>query len=636
MKIKNVYPELEGGLYSVKTETDREFLISCETESDKNPVLKYKKSSEKKWKTVLMLKAGEKYVGSFLPKSPGFYQYGIDGYDKILEVMAEKKYARFASWYEMFPRSQGTQSGKSGTFADSEKRLPDIKKMGFDVIYLPPIHPIGKAFRKGPNNSLTAGHDDPGCPWAIGNEQGGHKSIEPQLGTIDDFRHFVKEANKTGIEIALDIALQCSPDHPYVKEHPEWFHKRADGTIAYAENPPKKYEDIYPLNFYPPNREEMWKEMKSIFIFWRKQGVTHFRVDNPHTKPTEFWKWVIREVKKEYPDTVFFAEAFTNYEKLEELARIGFSQSYTYFTWRNGKNELIEYVLKLTNSYLTNFLRANFFTNTPDICPPLIQTGGRPAFKMRLAIASTLSSLYGIYSGYELCDGNAYPGTETYVDSEKYQYKVWDWNKPGNIKDYIGKINEIRRTNPALQYYDNLRIYNSTNDNVLFYGKKYKDNIILIAANLNPNEIHDARVTVPVEKFGISSDEDYIVEELITGKKYVWHGRENYVRLEPQKEPVYLFRISKDVVTRSHSERSEESQLALQHSKKFFELREKVVKHNDVYARRELATFFNNEILWRTYTGETYDENYAGTINAEAKKLGFQSIIVAYFTTPGH
>ncbi|HAX62030.1 MAG TPA: hypothetical protein DCX95_05710 [Elusimicrobia bacterium] len=636
MKIKNVYPELEGGLYSVKTETDREFLISCETESDKNPVLKYKKSSEKKWKTVLMLKAGEKYVGSFLPKSPGFYQYGIDGYDKILEVMAETKYARFASWYEMFPRSQGTQSGKSGTFADSEKRLPDIKKMGFDVIYLPPIHPIGKAFRKGPNNSLTAGHDDPGCPWAIGNEQGGHKSIEPQLGTIDDFRHFVKEANKTGIEIALDIALQCSPDHPYVKEHPEWFHKRADGTIAYAENPPKKYEDIYPLNFYPPNREEMWKEMKSIFIFWRKQGVTHFRVDNPHTKPTEFWKWVIREVKKEYPDTVFFAEAFTNYEKLEELARIGFSQSYTYFTWRNGKNELIEYVLKLTNSYLTNFLRANFFTNTPDICPPLIQTGGRPAFKMRLAIASTLSSLYGIYSGYELCDGNAYPGTETYVDSEKYQYKVWDWNKPGNIKDYIGKINEIRRTNPALQYYDNLRIYNSTNDNVLFYGKKYKDNIILIAANLNPNEIHDARVTVPVEKFGISSDEDYIVEELITGKKYVWHGRENYVRLEPQKEPVYLFRISKDVVTRSHSERSEESQLALQHSKKFFELREKVVKHNDVYARRELATFFNNEILWRTYTGETYDENYAGTINAEAKKLGFQSIIVAYFTTPGH
>ncbi|MFA5779594.1 MAG: maltotransferase domain-containing protein [Elusimicrobiota bacterium] len=633
MKIKNVHPELEGGLYSVKTETDKEFFVSCETESDENPVLKYKKSSEKKWKTALMLKNGEKYVGSFLPKSPGLYQYSIDGYSKILEVIAEKKYARFAAWYEMFPRSQGTQPGKSATFADCEKRLPDIKKMGFDVIYLPPIHPIGKSFRKGPNNSLTAQPDDPGCPWAIGNEQGGHKSIEPQLGTIDDFRHFVKEANKTGIEIAIDIALQCSPDHPYVKEHPEWFHKRADGTIAYAENPPKKYEDIYPLNFYPPNKDEMWREMKSIFTFWRKQGVTHFRVDNPHTKPTEFWRWVICEVKKEYPDTVFFAEAFTNYEKLEELARVGFSQSYTYFTWRNGKNELIEYVLKLTNSYLTNFLRANFFVNTPDIAPPIIQTGGRPAFKMRMAIASTLSSLYGMYSGYELCDGNAYPGTETYIDSEKYQYKVWDWNKPGNIKDYIEKINEIRRTNPALQYYDNLRIYNSTNENVLFYGKKYKDNIILIAANLNPHEVQDARVTVPVEKFGISSDDDYIVEELITGKKYVWHGRENYVRLEPQKEPVYIFRIKKDEAAKQIFAINE---IAFQHSKKFFELREKVVKHNDVYARRELAEFFKNEILWRVYTGETFDENYAGTINAEAKKLGFLSIIHAYFSAPGH
>lgn len=645
MKIKNVQPELEGGLYSVKTETDKEFFISCEIEGDENPVLKYRKSSEKKWKTALMLKDSEKYVGSFVPKSPDFYQYSIDGYDKILEVMAEKKYARFAAWYEMFPRSQGTQPGKSATFADCEKRLPDIKKMGFDVLYLPPIHPIGRSFRKGPNNSLTAGPNDPGCPWAIGNEQGGHKSIEPQLGTIDDFKHFVKEANKTGIEIALDIALQCSPDHPYVKEHPEWFHKRADGTIAYAENPPKKYEDIYPLNFYPPNKDEMWQEMKSIFTFWRKQGVTHFRVDNPHTKPTEFWRWVICEVKNAYPDTVFFAEAFTNYEKLEELARVGFSQSYTYFTWRNGKNELIEYVLKLTNSYLKDFLRANFFTNTPDICPPIIQTGGRPAFKMRLALASTLSSLYGIYSGYELCDGNAFPGTETYINSEKYQYKVWDWNKPGNIKDYIGKINEIRRTNPALQYYDNLRIYNSTNDNVLFYGKKYKDNIILIAANLNPHEIHDARVTVPVEKFGISSDADYIVEELITGKNYVWHGRENYVRLEPQKEPVYIFRITTDkhrltqintdVIARSEAPK-QSNELAFQHSKKFFELREKVVKHNDVYARRELATFFNNEILWRVYTGETFDENYAGTINAEAKKSGFLSIIHAYFSAPGH
>ncbi|MBI5573311.1 MAG: DUF3416 domain-containing protein [Elusimicrobia bacterium] len=635
MKIKNVQPELEGGVYSVKTETDREFFISCEIEGDDNPVLKYKKSSEKKWKTALMLRDGEKYVGSILLKSPGFYQYSIDGYDKILEVMAEKKYARFAAWYEMFPRSQGTQPGKSATFADCEKRLPDIKKMGFDVIYFPPIHPIGKSFRKGPNNSLTAQLDDPGCPWAIGNEQGGHKSIEPQLGTIDDFRHFVKEANKNGIEIALDIALQCSPDHPYVKEHPEWFHKRPDGTIAYAENPPKKYEDIYPLNFYPTNKEELWQELKSIFILWRELGVTHFRVDNPHTKPTEFWKWVIQEVKKKYPDTVFLAEAFTNYEKLEELAKIGFSQSYTYFTWRNNKNELIEYLLKLTNSYLTDFLRANFFVNTPDIAPPIFQHGGRPAFKMRIAIASTLSSVYGIYSGYELCENRAYQGTETYIDSEKYQYKVWDWDRPGNIKDYIAKLNEIRNQNPALQYYDNLKIYNSTDDNILFYGKKFKDNILLIAANLNPYNTHDVRVTVPTEEFGITSDSDYIVEELITGKEYVWHGRENYVYIDPQKEPVYIFKV--------HTNKTElkiridtKNELSLQHSQRFWELREKSVKHNDVYARMELGDLFKKEIMARVYTGETFDANYAGTINSEAKKQGYRSIIHAYITAPGH
>ncbi|MFH1540682.1 MAG: alpha-amylase family glycosyl hydrolase [Elusimicrobiota bacterium] len=654
MKIKNLYPELEGGIYSVKTEVDSDFLVSCllvksgqvgeivcqiddRQENDKNPVLKYKKLLEKKWKTVSMVKDGEKYIFPLALKTPGIYHYTIDGYGKILEVIVEKKYARFAAWYEMFPRSQGSQLGKSATFSDCEKRLPDIKKMGFDVIYLPPIHPIGRSFRKGTNNSLSTQSSDPGCPWAIGNECGGHKSIEPQLGTIDDFRHFVEESNKTGIEIALDIALQCSPDHPYVKEHPEWFHKRVDGTIAYAENPPKKYEDIYPLNFYPPNKDEMWQEMKSIFIFWRQQGVTHFRVDNPHTKPTEFWKWLIYEVKKKYPDTVFLAEAFTNYEKLEELARCGFSQSYTYFTWRNGKNELIEYMLKLTNSYLTTFLRGNFFTNTPDICPPIIQTDNRFVFKMRLAIAATLSSLYGIYSGYELCDGKAYSGTEIYIDSEKYQYKAYDWNKPGNIKDYIEKINEIRRTNPALQYYDNLRIYNSTNDNVLFYGKKYKDNVVLVAANLNPYETQDSRVTVPVEEFDILSDSDYIVEELITGRKYMWHGRENYVRFEPQKESVYIFRIQKNVEEVVAAKQAfVTNELAIHHSKTFFELREKVVKHGDVYARRELATFFNNEILWRVYTSETYDENYANTVNTEAKKQCFQSIFQAYFTTPGH
>ncbi|MBN1383485.1 MAG: DUF3416 domain-containing protein [Elusimicrobia bacterium] len=639
MKIKNVYPELDGGLYPVKTEIDREFSVSCEIlgTSRKPPVLKYKQIPDTSWKKIPMTKCCEKYTASFKPKTIGFYQYTIEGYDRIFELIVEKKYARFAAWYEMFHRSQGTIPGKSATFADCEKRLPYVKNLGFDVIYLPPVHPIGRSHRKGPNNSLNAGPDDPGCPWAIGNELGGHKSIEPGLGTIDDFRHFVTEAKKLGIEIALDIAFQCSPDHPYVKKHPEWFHKRPDGSIAYAENPPKKYEDIYPLNFYPPNKDKLWNELKSILIFWRELGVTHFRVDNPHTKPTEFWKWVIREVKMEYPDTVFLAEAFTNYEKLEELGRVGFSQSYTYFTWRNGKNELIEYVTKLTESYLKYFLRANFFTNTPDICPPIIQTGGRTAFKMRIALASTLSSVYGIYNGYELCDGKAFPGTENYVDSEKYQYKVWDWDRPGNIKDYIAKINEIRKKNPALHYYDNLKIYSSTNDNVLFYGKKFKNNIILVAANLDPHNPQDARITVPVEEFGIPTDSDYIAEELITGKEYIWHGRENYVHIEHHKEPVYIFRIKTQIAGRLTTARqADKNDMAIQHSKKFWELREKVVKHNDVYARRELAKLFSHEILWRVYTGETFDANYADTINNEAKKAGFKSIIHAYVTAPGH
>ncbi|OGS45647.1 MAG: hypothetical protein A2539_07170 [Elusimicrobia bacterium RIFOXYD2_FULL_34_15] len=635
MKIKSVYPDLEGGKYPVKTEVDRKFLVYCEADcpESKTPIFKYRKAADKQWKKIPMLQKDEKYIASFSPENSGFYKYTVEGYGKILELLVEEKYARFAAWYEMFPRSQGTIPNKSGTFADCEKRLPDIKKMGFDVIYFPPIHPIGRSHRKGPNNSLNAGPNDPGCPWAIGNEQGGHKSIEPELGTISDFKHFVNTAKKMGFEVALDIAYNCSPDHPYVKEHPEWFHKRADGTIAYSENPPKKYEDIYPLNFYPPNKEELWNELKSIIIFWRKLGVTHFRIDNPHTKPTEFWKWLIAEVKKEYPETVFLAEAFTNYDKLEELARVGFSQSYTYFTWRNGKNELIEYFSKLTNSYLKDFLRGNLFTNTPDICPPIIQTGGRPAFKLRIALASTLSSVYGMYSGFELCDGNAFPGTENYVDSEKYQYKVWDWNRPGNIKDYIVKLNEIRRQNPALQYYDNLKILNSNNDNILCYGKKLDGNIILIAANLNPHETQEARMTIPLEDFGIPSDADYAAEELITGKSYLWHGRENYIRLEPHKEPVYIFKISSNIQTkRSYAS----NDMAIRHSKSFFELREKVIKHNDVYARRELAEFFNNEILWRVYTCETFDESYAATINNEAKKIGFQSIIHAYITTPGH
>jgi len=345
---------------------------------------------------------------------------------------------------------------------------------------------------------------------------------------------------------------------------------------------------------------------------------------------------MIREVKLAYPDTVFLAEAFTNYEKLEELAKVGFSQSYTYFTWRNKKDELIEYVFKLTGTYLKEFLRANFFTNTPDICPPILQSGGRPAFKMRIVLASTLSSVYGMYNGYELCENKAFPGTEIYVNSEKYQYKVWDWDRPGNIKGYIEKLNNIIRNNPALHYYDNLEILNSINDNILFYGKKFKDNIILTAVNLDPRTTQDVRLAVPVERYGISSDQEYWVEELITGKFYLWQGRENYVRLDPYKEPAYIFKIRLDKKVPSKSGNIVRNQLAEQHAKRFFDLRYRATAYNDVYARRELADLFTKEIIPLVYTGETFDEKYYAAINIESRKFGFPTIVNAYFTTPGH
>ena len=454
--------------------------------------------------------------------------------------------ARFAAWYEMFHRSQGKKDGESATFRDMEARLPDLEKMGFDVIYLPPVHPIGVTNRKGPNNSLRAGPHDPGSPWSVGNKFGGHKAINPELGTLDDFRRFVAAAREKEMEIALDFTSNCSPDHPWIREHPDWFYHNPDGSIQFAENPPKKYEDVCPLNFTIKDYRPLWEAVKDIFDFWIRNGVLTFRVDNPHTKPTEFWEWLIREIKREHPRAVFLAEAFTDYNKLEELARAGFSQSYSYFTWRNSKNDLIEYFSKLTGSYLKEYLRVNLFTNTPDILPPILQEGGRPAFKMRAALAATLSSLYGIYNGYELLENEALPpGSENYKDSEKYQYKTHDWNKPGNIKDYLGKINRIRAENSALHYYDNLKFYSSTDDTILFYGKTSPDrkNVILAAVNLDPFASHTGRITVPVEEFGISSDEEYPVRELISGRDLAWRGREQEITLDPEDEPAAIFRI---------------------------------------------------------------------------------------------
>jgi starch synthase (maltosyl-transferring) len=468
-------------------------------------------------------------------------------YDRELEVIADRRLARFAAWYEMFPRSQGRVPGRHGTFKDCIDRLPDIAAMGFDVIYLPPIHPIGESFRKGQNNSLTAGPDDPGSPWAIGNKHGGHKAMEPALGTLEDFWAFIRAAREMGIEIALDYALQCSPDHPYIREHPEWFYARPDGTIKYAENPPKKYQDIYPLNFYCRDREALWEEMKSILLFWIEQGVRIFRVDNPHTKPIPFWAWLIGEVQAVYPDVIFLAEAFTRPKVMQALAKVGFTQSYTYFTWRNFKPELTDYFTELTQTEMAEFFRGNLFTNTPDILPPTLQQGGRPAFKMRLVLAATLSSLYGIYSGYELCENIAILGTEEYLNAEKYQIKVRDRNGPGNIRDYIARINAIRKENPALQEYRNLRFYESDDDNVLFYGKKSFDggNTILVAVNLDPFEAHQAQVRLPLPELEIGPDERFQVHELITDERHLWKGAVQTIRLDPREESAAIFQVSR-------------------------------------------------------------------------------------------
>ena len=469
-------------------------------------------------------------------------------YGRTLEVVVDRERARYGAWYEMFPRSQGTEPGRSATFGEAERRLSEIAGMGFDVVYLTPIHPIGETHRKGPNNALNAGPDDPGSPYAIGSEEGGHKAVHPGLGTLEDFRRFVDAAREHAMEVALDLAIQCSPDHPYIKEHPEWFRFRPDGSIKYAENPPKKYQDIVNVDFYSEDRENLWREWLDVILFWVEQGVKIFRVDNPHTKPFPFWEWAIREVQEEHPEVIFLAEAFTRPKVMRALAKLGFTQSYTYFTWRNHKQELTEYLVELTQDWPREYMRPNFFPNTHDILPHILQFGGRPAFQMRFVLAATLSSTYGIYSGFELCENTprGEPGTTVYYqDSEVYEYKVRDWDRPGNIKDYIKRINEIRRDNPALHYLKNLSFYEAPNDNILFYGKRTGDNAVFVAVNLDPDVAHDTHVQFPLWEFGIGETEGYVVEELITGREMPATGSWFWVRLDPESSPAEIFRLRK-------------------------------------------------------------------------------------------
>ena len=466
-------------------------------------------------------------------------------YEPAPRVVVDRTAALFGAWYEFFPRSAEGRGDRGSTFRDCLPRVDDARAMGFDVIYFPPIHPIGHTNRKGRNNAITPEPGDPGVPWAIGSEAGGHKAIEPSLGTLGDFDWLQKEVRKRGMEIALDFAINCSPDHPYVKEHPDWFYKRPDGTIKYAENPPKKYEDIYPLNFRCENWRELWTEMKSIVLFWAEHGVRIFRVDNPHTKPVAFWEYLISGVCEKYPDAIFLSEAFTRPKMMKALARAGFNQSYTYFTWRNSKQELMEYFTELTQTEMNEYFRPNLWPNTPDILPFLLQEAGRPAFMVRVLMAATLSPRYGIYSGYELCENKPLPGREEYLDSEKYQLKERDWNAPGNIKRWITRINKIRKENRALQMFTNLRFYRADNDAILCYGKMTpaRDNIILVVVNLDPFRTQNSFVHVPIEEFGQMESNEYKVQDLLNDARYIWRGGQNYVELDPEIQPAHVFLV---------------------------------------------------------------------------------------------
>ncbi len=467
-----------------------------------------------------------------------------------LEVWVERELARSGAWYEFFPRSCAPEPGRHGTLRDAEERLAYAAEMGFDVVYLPPIHPIGRTHRKGPNNTPAAGANDPGSPWAIGAEEGGHKAIHPELGSLADFDRFVERARELHLEIALDLAFQCSPDHPYVEKHPEWFYRRPDGSIHYAENPPKKYQDIYPLNFECEQWQALWAELESIVLFWADHGVTIFRVDNPHTKPFAFWEWLIRRVRARHPDAIFLSEAFTRPIVMQYLAKAGFSQSYSYFTWRNTKWELTEYFRQLTRPPLCDYLRANLFTNTPDILHEYLQTGRRAAFQIRITLAATLGGSYGIYGpAFELCEAAARPGSEEYQDSEKYQIRHWDLERPGNIRDYIARLNEIRRGSPALTSGGPGSFYSIDNEDLIAYGRATADGAetVVVVVNLNPYHEQAGWVELPIEELGLDAVQPYQMDDLLGGARYLWHGNRNYVSLDPASAPAHIFRVRRRI-----------------------------------------------------------------------------------------
>jgi starch synthase (maltosyl-transferring) len=464
--------------------------------------------------------------------------------ERELAVVVDRHRARFSAWYELFPRSTATEEGRHGTFADVERLLPEIAAMGFDVLYLPPIHPIGRTHRKGPNNRPEAGPGDPGSPWAIGAEDGGHTAVHPELGTLADFRRLVERAREHGVEVALDVAFQASPDHPWVQEHPSWFRWRPDGKVQYAENPPKKYEDIYPFDFDTPDWRALWDGLKGVFDFWIEKGVRCFRVDNPHTKPFAFWEWLIGEIKGRHPDVLFLSEAFTRPKVMYRLAKLGFTQSYTYFAWRNEREEIVEYFTELTRPPVSDFFRPNLWPNTPDILTEHLQQGGLPAFRARLVLAATLGASYGLYGpAFELGENRPrHAGSEEYLDSEKYQIRRWDRHAPHGLRDLVTRVNAARRAHPALQSDAGLHFHGADNEHLLCYSKATADfsDVVLVVVNLDPGRIQSGWVDLDESELGLTPEQPFEVHDLLDGSSYPWRGRGNYVLLDPDR-PAHVF-----------------------------------------------------------------------------------------------
>lgn len=471
---------------------------------------------------------------------------------RAVQIVIETQRARTGAWYEFFPRSTSKEPGVHGTFRDCEAWLEYIADMGFDVVYLPPIHPIGSSHRKGPNNATVSGPEDPGSPWAVGSEEGGHKSVNPALGSLADFDRLVARARELGLELALDIAFQCSPDHPYVRKHPEWFRHRPDGSIQYAENPPKKYQDIYPLDFECEHWRELWHELASVVEFWIDHGISIFRVDNPHTKPFAFWEWMIRQIREEHPEVVFLSEAFTRSSVMQYLAKSGFSQSYTYFTWRNTKHEIEEYFRELCRPPLADFMRPNLFVNTPDILPEYLQTGKRAAFQVRATLAATLAHSWGVYGPvFELCVADALPGSEEYRDSEKYEIRHWKLDDPWSLREYLARLNLIRRDNRAITEGEGPEFYDVDNREIVAFTRRSPDceEAVLVVVNLDPHHAQSGWLSLPLAALGIDTERPFQVHDLLGGARYLWHGPRNFVSLDPESTPAHIFRLRRRVRT---------------------------------------------------------------------------------------